>query len=158
MGMVRKSSVPFSKMSLQEILDQSEVQVELDRKMRSCWAGIPEDFKPALDLLKPHQFQDKTKINIKGVNNYSDEVITLKELNYLYLYCFVQDFFLFYNYERATAEERLFYGFPELLSTFVKFSYQVDPKELESFVQAYRSGLMDYVMLTGRDCLFAVLD
>jgi hypothetical protein len=145
-------------MKLQNILDQDEIQKELDRHMRAGWAGIPENFKPTLNLLKPYALQDLTEVNIKGINNYSDEVITLKELNFLYLYCFVADFYLFYNYERASEDERQFYVFPEDLKIFRKYSKLVEIQELQNFLRAYKDELENYINITGRICLYSILD
>lgn len=146
-------------MKLQEILNNKEVQKELDKHMRANWFGIPDDFSPVLDLSNPYSLQNLTKINIKGVNNYSNETITSKELNYLYLYCFVKDFHFFYKYERATEEEKyLCYSFPEDLPVFRKFSHYVDIEELEIFVLAYMDELENYINITGRDFIYLILD
>lgn len=146
------------KMTVQEVLDQGEIKQELDRHMRSNWSGIPEDFKPVLDLRRPHSFQDLTKIVIRGLNNGSIEEITLKELNFLYLYCFVQDFYMFHKYERATKEEREWYAFPNDLTVFRKFSHSVDFNELVSWGIAYKHELSNYIEITRRAFIYGILD
>ena len=145
-------------MELQDILNHGEIQTELDRKMRDNWRRIPEDFKPQLDLSHPHGLQDNTQITLRGVNSGCQEAITLKELNFLYLYCFVNDFLLFRNYSFATPEQRRFYFFPDELKAFMRYSRLANLNELQAFVEAYRDELANYANITGRLQLYSILD
>lgn len=145
-------------MKLQEILNQVEIQKELDEHMRESWAGIPKNFKPKLDLRKPYSLQDLTQVSIVGINNYSNEIITIKELNFLYIYCFVMDFNLFYFYERAKPEEKWQFVFPTERKVFMKFSRLANIQELQFYVNAYKTELENYVNITGRRFLYSILD
>ncbi|MBL7554626.1 MAG: hypothetical protein JNM24_02305 [Bdellovibrionaceae bacterium] len=145
-------------MALQDMLNHREIQRELDQKMRSNWEGIPKNFNPRLNLNQPHGLQDLTHITLKGVNNYSNEVITLKELNFLYLYCFVKDFKFFRNYALATPQERKFFIFPNELKAFMRYSVIADLDELDFYVRKYESELCRYTEITGRTQLYSILD
>jgi len=145
-------------MKLQEILNQTEIQQELDEHMRESWDGIPENFKPKLDLSKPYSLQDLTQVNIIGINNYSNETITIKELNFLFIYCFVMDFNLFYFYERAKPEEKWQYCFPTERKVFMKFSRLANIQELQWYARGYKDELENYINITGRRFIYSILD
>lgn len=146
------------KMNLQDILNRKEIQQELDQKMRDSWSGIPKGFKPILDLNNPYSLQDLTRINIIGRYNGSKASITLKELNFLYHYCFVIDFYFFYQYQRATTQHRKCFSFPMDLKKFRSFSLMADICALTLYVKLYQRELDNYINITGRNCLYLILD
>lgn len=145
-------------MALAEIVNKGEVRNDLMKMIKNDWAGIPDNFFPTIDLNKPYNFKDLTKITLKGINNHSEEVISLKELNFLFHYCFVIDF-SFFVYKLVDVNPNNLYFLPDVeLPAFEKYAHKVDLVDLERHVSNYTKELQNYINITGRTALLRLLD